>query len=518
MVNGAYKSRSIISSAQRQVNLFSEQNPGGAIIDIGEQQSAPVPTLYPAPGLKPLSTPPTPGIARGFYEANNGTLFYVCGATVYTVSATWALTSIGTIAVGTNLTSMGDNGSTMVLVDGTTSGYQVDLATGVFSPISGATNGPTVEGTFDYAFYGADRIAVVDGYMVFNQPGTRNFYITLNGEVVFDSLNIAAKNGYSDNLVAAVANQRVLWLIGEKTTEIFFDSGDAAFPFAVMPGPFVQHGCVAQFSISQLQESIFWLSQDTTGGGFVAVRTQGYTVQRVSTHAVEAEWSTYSTVADAEAFCFQQAGHQFYQLTFPSADKTWRYDMATGEWHEAVWTDSSGFEHRHRARCMAYANGVIVVADWETGALYQLDAATFDDAGAPITRRRGFPHIIGDGDRVFFRNVVLDMSVGNSVGTTAPPGPFPLLDGDQNSIDGLVVGPAPGPDTSPQVGLRWSDDRGRTWGNPIYNTLGATGQYLTSIQYNRLGFARDRVFEVFWSAPVDTALQGAWVTFSKASS
>ena len=74
---GAYRARSIIASAQRQVNLYSEPNRPGAIIDIdgssgGEAEAGGVkggiPTLYPTPGLRPLSTPPTPGPARCLFR------------------------------------------------------------------------------------------------------------------------------------------------------------------------------------------------------------------------------------------------------------------------------------------------------------------------------------------------------------------------------------------------------------------------------------------------------------------
>jgi hypothetical protein len=497
--SGAYTARSIVSSAQRSVNLFVEKGPGGAIINAatGASDGTPeaggiasgLPILYPTPGLTHLASPPSPAPGRGLYHGNNGTLYYVAGQILFTVSPNWTLTAIGALTSGSNiLVSMADNGQTLVLVDGSPNGYQVDFATGAFSPISAATNGPTVPGTFEYAFYGADRIAQVDGYMLFNQPGTRNFYITLNNQVVFDSLNIAAKDGFSDNLVGVVINQRNAWLIGERTTEIWFNSGAQQFPFEIMPGPFVQHGCIAKFSIAQMAESVFWLSQDQTGTG-ILVETSGYNALRVSTHAIEAEWGSYSTTADAEAFCFQQAGHLFYQINFPTADRSWRYDAITKEWHEAVWSDTDGAEHRHRARCMAFAYGKVVVADWETGELYALDPAALTDDGAPIVRRRGFPHIVGDGDRVFYQSFIADVAVGNYLGTD-----------------------------DPQVQLRWSDDRGRTWGNPIATTMGRTGDYLTSVQFNRLGMARDRVFEVAWSAAVETALQGAFVTFKKAGS
>jgi hypothetical protein len=512
---GAYTARSVIASAQRSCNLFSEQGPAGAIIDAATGQgvgqplaggvSAGLMTLYPAPGLMPIGVPATAGPARGLYRANSGTVFYACGATLYTVSSAWTCTAIGTIGDGSTPVSMGDNGQTLVLVDGTANGYTVDLTTLAFAAMSSAPypagNAPTTLSTMVYGWLGADRIAVIDGYLLFNQPGTQQFYSTYNNEIVFDSLYIAAKDGFSDNLVAAVVNQRTIWLIGERTTEMWFNAGAADFPFAIMTGPFVHHGCSAKYSIAQINEVIYWLSQDQAGAN-ILLRTQGYNATRVSTHAIETEWAGYATTADATAFCFQHHGHSFYQINFPSADRSWRFDETTGEWAQVLWSDSNGAEHRHRAACAAWAYGVNVVADWQTGALYALDAGTYTDNGAPIVCRRGFPHIVGDGDRVFYRSMMLDCEVGDSVGTFDPPlSPYPDLG-----------------DTSPQVLLRWSDDRGRTWNNPVPASLGATGEYITSVQYNRLGMGRDRVFEVCFEASAITALQGAFITLAKVGS
>lgn len=63
-----------------------------------------------------------------------------------------------------------------------------------------------------------------------------------------------------------------------------------------------------------------------------------------------------------------------------------------------------------------------------------------------------------------------------------------------------------------QVFLEWSDDRGHSWSNPVGQTIGATGEYRAVPQWQRLGMARDRVFRISWSAPVPTALLGAYIT------
>jgi len=171
-------------------------------------------------------------------------------------------------------------------------------------------------------------------------------------------------------------------------------------------------------------------------------------------------------------------------LTFPVSDKTWQYDLSTDQWNELSWVDSNGNLRRHRANCYASAYGSPIVGDWENGNLYLWDVNAYTDNGNPIPRIRSFMHSVDDNsDRMRYREFIANMEVGNGTGTY---------------------------DAVP-VFLRWSDTRGKSWGNAISTSLGLEGQYLTSLQFQRLGMARDRVFELSWSAPVKTSLLGAWV-------
>lgn len=65
------------------------------------------------------------------------------------------------------------------------------------------------------------------------------------------------------------------------------------------------------------------------------------------------------------------------------------------------------------------------------------------------------------------------------------------------------------PTITPALGLRWSDTRGATFGNAVAQEFGSSP--LGQPQWNRTGYARDRVFELFWSAAIKTALNGAFV-------
>jgi hypothetical protein len=468
LTTGAYQTRSVIAEAQRSINLFAEQNP----------QDAPCPfTYYPTPGLTLVSTPPVAGESRGIYTASNGNRYEVVGENVYAVSATNVYSQLGTLASTGAPVSMVDNGTDMFIVDGTTSGFTVKIATNIMSPVT------------DPAFLGADKVDFVDGFFLFNSPGTPQFYISLFDGITFDPLDIASKSTYSDNLVTLAVMHREVWLFGALTTEVWYNTGASDFTFGRMPGVFIEHGCAAKHSVAKIDLALFWLGQDLQGQN-VVFAGRNYSAERISTHSIEQALAGYSRVDDAIGFSYQQGGHAFYVLTFPTANATWCFDVVTGQWHERAFLEADGTLSRHRMNCHSFNGGRNLVGDWQTGQVYMLDQNAYTDNGATIEYIRAFPHILGaDGNRVLFRQFIADMEVGN----------------------GLPDDSAP-----PEIRLRWSDDRGRSWGNYVQGSLGKVGEYLTSIQYQRLGYARDRVFELSWSAPVKTALNGAWVDVSRA--
>jgi hypothetical protein len=468
LTQGAYESRSIIAEAQRSVNLYAEANP----------QDAPFPfTYYPTPGLTVISTPPTAGESRCIYVASNGARFEVVGNIVYFVSTINGYTQLGTLSTYSGPVSMADNGISAVVVDGSPSGYSIALVDNTMALIT------------DPSFYGADVVWFVDTYFVFNRPGTQQFYISLSNDITFDSLDIASKSTYADSLVTLAIMHRELWLFGEKTTEVWYNTGASDFTFGRMPGVFIEHGCAAKHSVAKIDLALFWLGEDLQGDR-VVFAGKNYAAERISTHSIEQELRAYVRVDDAVGYSYLQGGHAFYVLTFPTANRTWAFDTVTGQWHQRAYLEADGTLGRHRSNSHAFWNGKNLVGDWETGVVYALDPDAYTDNGATIEHIRSFPHIGGaDGNRVMFRQFIADMEVGRGL----------PVDSDD-----------------PEIRLRWSDDRGASWSNTVTASLGRVGEYLTSIQWQRLGYARDRVFELSWSVPVRTALNGAFVDASRA--
>jgi len=402
LTGGAYQARSVAAAAQRSVNLFSEPVP--------EAQGEPMPAAnYPTPGTRLLGTV-GPGPIRAIRQATTGGIYCVSGNGVYKIDpTTWAGTHLGDLTHGLiTPVSMVDNGLDMVFVDGSANGWHVTLVGDTFARIDNS----------DGIFMGATRVDYLDTYLLFNKPDTPQFYSSDSLALTFDPLWFANKESYSDLLRTLVVVKRDIWLFGDKSTEIFNNVGKPDFPFESAPDIFIDHGIAAVYSVADYDNSVFWLSADRQGHGII-VMGSGYQTKRISTYAIENEVAGYAKISDAIGFCYQIGGHSFYVLTFPAADKTWSYDITTQLWHEWVWIDTNGDEHRHRANCYWPINGVPVVGDWQTGNLYALDHRVFTDFGGTIKRVRSFPHLVADGKRVFYRQFLADFDTGNAPDTVA---------------------------------------------------------------------------------------------------
>jgi len=465
LTSGANSTRSKIAGTGRMVNLYAEVNPDGS--------PAPV-TYYGTPGLLLWATVPGSGPMRLEYVTSTGTFFAVRGNTLYRyLSGAWL--TLTTLATSVGPMMAADNGLQAVFVDGTTVAPIVALDTYAVTTMSGD------------GWFGSSFIFFVNGRFVFIKPNTQQFYWTGLYMTTIDPLDFASAEGSPDKIVSGVVDHLELWLFGPTSVEIFYDSGDSNAPFARMQGAFNEVGCSAPFSVNRLDNTIYWLGRDRNGGNMV-FRAQNYQPGRVSNHAMEAEIAGYGPIDDAFSWTYQQDGHSFYVLTFPSAGKTWCFDVANGLWHEREHRRDDNEVTRHRANCHAYFAGKNLVGDFENGNIYALDLDTYTDNGAVILRLKDFPHITNSGYRQFFRQFVLDCQVG--VGNS-----------------GLSVSG----ESDPEIWMSWSDDGGNTWSSTLTQKLGKIGEYWQRVQWNRLGMGRDRIFRIGTTANAKIAMQGAFL-------
>jgi hypothetical protein len=247
----------------------------------------------------------------------------------------------------------------------------------------------------DQGFLGADRIAFIEGFLVCNQPNSRTFFCTGPGpySMLFPGLFFALKDSSTDNLVTLYEENRELWLVGERSSEVWYNAGGANFPFARIPGVGPQIGCSSKHSITRVGPQLVWLGANEQGQNMV-VCTNQYNWQRISTHAVEAAISSYSTINDAIGYGYEEDGHLFFMLLFPTADKTWCFDFTSELWHERLsWDPQVGIYHRHRSNCFMNFANTRLVGDYLTGNLMQMSRQFYTDNGAPLRAVRRSPHV-----------------------------------------------------------------------------------------------------------------------------
>ena len=244
----------------------------------------------------------------------------------------------------------------------------------------------------DPGFLGADRILFIEGWLLVNQPGTRTFYTTgpVPYTLMFPGSFFALKDSSTDNLITLMENNREAWLIGERTSEVWFNAGGQNFAFQRIPGVGPQIGCAAKHSISRLGPSLIWLAKNEQGENIVVMTAQ-YGWEKVSTHGVEHAISQYPQVSDAIGYAYEEEGHMFYVLTFPTADASWCLDLTAsrkyGEpcWHQRLsFNPTTGVYHRHRSNCFADFANLRLVGDYQTGQVHQMSRSFYTDAGSPL--------------------------------------------------------------------------------------------------------------------------------------
>jgi len=269
-------------------------------------------------------------------------------------------------------------------------------------------------------------------------------------------------------------DHRELIAIGTKTIQPYYNSGAPDFPFEPIQGSMMELGGIAG-TFAKLDNSWFWVHEDDKGYGQVW-RAEGYRPVRVSDTAVEYALQSLSDLGSAYAWAYQEHGHLYYLITTPTATSTWCYDVLTGLWHErAYWTGSA--YQRHRGRCYCRAFGKHLVGDHTNGKVYELSTSYTSDAGDSIRFLRTAPHLHNENKRMFYSRLELHMETGATDPTT--------------------------------IYMRWSNDSGRNYSTAVSTTTGASGATGTRVYWNRLGSARDRVFEVYGLAAGRVGIFGA---------
>jgi hypothetical protein len=361
-VGPTYQARSKNYNAERCINFYPEFG----------QFSTPKTKgmLVGTPGLRRFVALPAGPITALFSQDQRA--FAVGGRNFYELFAggTYVIRNndLATDSNPATISSNGTNGHQLFVTSGGI-GYIFDLNDNTFTTIA-ATGfpSPVVMGNY------------VDSYFIALKAQSNQFNISalLDG-LSWNGLDVAQTSLSSDPKLAIGISHRNVFVFGEKRTEVWSNTGAANFPFAPNPGVFIEHGIIAPFSVVNLDNTLYWLGGDEQGAG-VVWRANGYTPERVSTHGIEYFINTYPTIKDAIGFAYQDEGHSYFWLYFPTAPTSLVYDVSTGLWHErALWNPDLMDWEPHLARCHCYAFGKHLVGDRQSGSVYHMSLDYLDD-------------------------------------------------------------------------------------------------------------------------------------------
>lgn len=473
-IGGMYQSQSVIGDQELTMNLYVE--------NMESEGAKSGQCLLSTPGFQVFvnsASGITDVSGRGFWsDIVSGTerCFAVIGLGLYEVFANKTVIKRGTLAQDSNLATISYNGiGGHLFITSGSNGYNYVLATNVLTQV---LTGDATMGAFAHGYF-----------LAFNVMTGRVRESALNDGTNWDPSQFFQRSLLSDPWQAMfVDGNSLVWLPGTDSFEVWYDTGTGTQPFAPLSGLVGPYGIASPFAFAN-DTNVTWLTKNKRGAGQV-VSFKG-SPDSVSTYAIAntiAGYQRTSTIADAEALVYQDAGHTSVNWAFPTANATWSFDVDKPSWTgRGAWNAPLGRYDIWAPRVHGYAFGKHLVGLRTSGTIAEMSAAfaTEPDGVTGIRRLRRAPGITIEHQRMPYDRLELLMDMG--------------------------LGTVTGQGSDPKIMLRVSGDGGRTWGNERLAGIGAIGNYRKRAYWNRLGSLRDAVFEVTCSEPVPLRIVQAWL-------
>lgn len=444
-----YSSKSPTITAQKLVNMYRQMS------DDPDKSAM---SILGTPGLQTLTTLGS-NPSRGM-RAMGSFIYSVHGNTLYRVQDAAVL---GTLSTSTGLVSMSDNGTQLMIVDGSY-GY-------IFTP------GGSFAQIADVDFVAGNTVTFIAGYFVTDGPSGQFHWSALYDGTSWAPLDFATAESDPDGLLAVIQVAGELYLLGERTTEVWAPSTDGSV-FRRVVGAGIDWGIAAVRTLDKFDGGFVFLAKNRMGECQL-VKMQGYQVIPLS-GSEEDNAINARSVASATGFSYMIDGHAFYQLNFP--DLSMLYDAQTKSWSNV---SSGAAGSRHYGETRTEFLSVPYVSDYRNGKIYAVSKNIYTDAGDAILRSVTSRHVFKDFERISIYGLYVDMQTG--------------------------IGLSTGQGSTPQVMMQISRDNGQTWGNERWQAAGRQGRYWVRVAWLRLGMARDFVIRLKMSDPVPWVITAASV-------
>jgi len=237
----------------------------------------------------------------------------------------------------------------------------------------------------------AGGIASLDGYaFVCDTTGKILHNNTQNDTVAnmsWSNANIISANVYSDGMKGVARHLNYIVGFGEWSTEFFYNAGNTSGSIlSRAEGTVIRYGTPNFATLWQDENVIVWLARSRDGGNCV-MALDGLTPKIISTKAIDRMLNAYK-VSDAYGYGARIAGHVFYFLTLPTADKTLVFSLTDNMWHE--WTTYTGSAETYfklqDLKGYIDSNGIVSYLGLHIsdGCIYPIDTDNYQDTGQAI--------------------------------------------------------------------------------------------------------------------------------------
>lgn len=458
IVGPSYQMDARSFDVQRTINLYPILSEVRDSKDVVALKKCPGMSIYTTVGGGPI---------RGGITTARGRCFVVSGFDLYEITTSGNVNH-GSLNSATNRVSIAENGDQVMIVDGV-DGYIFTQSTDTFAQIA------------DGDFPASNTVVFLDGYFIVNKVNSAAFYISaLNDGTSWGAADFAVMSSNPDNLLGLTADRGNLWGFGNRSVEVFDNTGNATFPFERIDGSVIPTGCEAPFTIQRADNTIVWLGVDEQGRG-VVWKAEGYNAVKISTQAIDRRIAESVRRDESYAWVYHQQGHAFYCLQVKGLDTTLVYDFSTRQWHERSFKNADlNAREQHRGSCHFVFDNKNLVGDRQNGNIYELSLNYYDDYGEELIWERISPHYDQEKALIRHSRLELDCEVGR-------------VSGDH------------------RVAMRYSDDGGFEWSSWLWTSLGQLGKYKTRVRWNRLGSSRDRVYHIKGSSNAPFQLNEAFL-------
>lgn len=461
IIGGFKKQEFVEFDPQETVNMFEVNDPQG------KKGKA----LFPTPGLNLENGTvfDVTGGGRALYFFNDR-MYAVVSNNFYQIDSSLNYSVIGTLNTTTGYVGFANNETQLVLVDGI-DGWIFDSSVPSFTKITDLDfpNNPTDVIVLSNRFIVSDADSKV---LKFSDPGD---------PFSWDPLNFFSMSSYPDEVIALETLNGQIYIMGKRSTEVWFDAGAPSLPFR-RQNPTYEFGSTSSGSVVSAFGILVWLSRTNQGIGSI-VATTGGRPTAISNQALDTELGTYEDVNDASSYIYKnELGHIMYVINFTNDNASWMYDFHTQQWSKLEYKAND----RHLGQDHTYFNNKHYVIDYSGPNLYELSNAYSTDNGVSIRRSRTTTILtVPTYNYIIVNKMTIDMKHGTGI--------------------------EHGLDENPKVFLSISYDGGISYGNSLSTNIGKIGRRTFKSSFYRLGRSDSFVFKIEHYNDVPFVLLGGFV-------